>query len=273
MKHIKPNKRGLFPIHLPRGEEMMLHLGNQHYLNVLLHEGEDGGLLIGTRTPVGSAMTHYHLPPPYEAVMQTCGGLAMPMQDARNMADFLFDQMTPSWEERYHRQRVGHYHGETCAEGGPRDVDLGTVSRATMITGDLICSFMTVLEKWALDLYHHAEARLGEIKDICLSNHGEVDEDYDAQLEDFLHEGLFDALNSIAPPFCYFGAHEGDGSDYGFWVSNEALDEAIDNATVLEVNDSKQWSHEHAYSVIKTETGHIKTLLDKFGEEVWSNPE
>ncbi len=32
---------------------------------------------------------------------------------------------------------------------------------------------------------------------------------------------LMDALNSIAPPHVYFGAHPGDGSDFGFWFDDD----------------------------------------------------
>lgn len=34
---------------------------------------------------------------------------------------------------------------------------------------------------------------------------------------EILNEEIFNHMNSIAPPGCYFGAHAGDGSDFGFW--------------------------------------------------------
>jgi hypothetical protein len=43
-----------------------------------------------------------------------------------------------------------------------------------------------------------------------------MDADFDWLLSD-----LFDALNDIAPDGCYFGAHPGNGSDYGFWEVEE----------------------------------------------------
>jgi hypothetical protein len=37
-------------------------------------------------------------------------------------------------------------------------------------------------------------------------------------------ETISQALEELAPPFTYFGTLEGDGSDFGFWPSTEAIE-------------------------------------------------
>jgi len=47
-----------------------------------------------------------------------------------------------------------------------------------------------------------------------------ADDDSDSDLSD-----LFDELGTFALPYFHFGAHEGDGSDYGFWLSSDSLED------------------------------------------------
>lgn len=93
---------------------------------------------------------------------------------------------------------------------------VGTVSHATMRAEDLLPKFAYLLEKYGMKrgaLKAYAAARLLKQKP----------DDMDVQelVSMVLNEEIWDAMQEIAPEGYYFGAHEGDGSDYGFWLAEE----------------------------------------------------
>jgi len=51
---------------------------------------------------------------------------------------------------------------------------------------------------------------------------------------------LTDALQAYCPPFVYFGAHPGDGADYGFWPDTESLGDALQDAA--DSSEAWDWS-------------------------------
>ena len=57
-------------------------------------------------------------------------------------------------------------------------------------------------------------------------------------------ETLFDALNDCAPSGLYFGAHPGDGSDYGFWMSENDMAELAELEEVAGENTSEAQARE-----------------------------
>lgn len=114
---------------------------------------------------------------------------------------------------------------------------LGSVSTATLRTEDLLSAFLHELE-WQTrsngDYYSLPENRaerdklanlVGEAQD-CFTEDGEgIDADKLDLADELVNETLPDALTIFAPPYCYFGAHPGDGADFGYWPDTEAIDE------------------------------------------------
>ncbi len=62
-----------------------------------------------------------------------------------------------------------------------------------------------------------------------------ADTDPDSEAADELVSDLFDALSEACPPWLYFGAVEGDGACFGFWLSDEGEEaiEALEAAQAL----------------------------------------
>ena len=110
----------------------------------------------------------------------------------------------------------------------------GSVSSGTMRSEDLIPAFTTLLRSLAIQQRDEAalHLQLCDEANATLNHRNYVSEEdaslpteqaaklqEDRQIEDQQEviDALFDALDAYAPEGYAFGAHEGDGADYGFW--------------------------------------------------------
>ena len=98
-----------------------------------------------------------------------------------------------------------------------RRATFGSVSHGTMRTRDLLESLSAELDyqmKRQPKRFPRKSLR-NLINDTrrCLTTY---EDDLPAE-SDFLLDELFTALGEFAPDYGYFDAHEGDGSDYGYW--------------------------------------------------------
>ena len=102
------------------------------------------------------------------------------------------------------------------------DSIIGSISQGTHREEDLIPCFVETLA----ELVVPADDRDG-IKLCCEIASRMTDVDY-YESEEVMGdmESLFEALESYAPPFFRFGAHEGDGANFGFWFCEQSMREA-----------------------------------------------
>ncbi len=159
-----------------------------------------------------------------------------------------------------------------------KTAQLGSIGRGTMRKEDLIPCFFYALE----ELDAETAKRIGAEYPF----HKDDEPDYANEDADYMLEALSDALNDVAPPFAYFGANEGDGSDYGFWLSQDEIRDAIHDGCIVQVESGedrttspgngngaaraqqdKDGGAEYYLSV--TDHGNM-TLYTLDGEEVWS---
>ncbi len=82
-----------------------------------------------------------------------------------------------------------------------------SISAGTLRTEDLIGTFIGLLDEIRPRVAARIRKEYGDI----------IDNPSDPDAVWFLHEVLFEELDKLAPEGCYFGAHPGDGSDFGFW--------------------------------------------------------
>ncbi len=93
-----------------------------------------------------------------------------------------------------------------------RKARIGSISSGTLRSEDLLSAFAGELEQ--LDA-------AGTYTDLIAESRS-VDGPSDDARE--VVGDLEHALGELAPPYCYFGAHRGDGADFGYWPDWDAIE-------------------------------------------------
>jgi putative lipase involved disintegration of autophagic bodies len=100
---------------------------------------------------------------------------------------------------------------------------LGSVSTGTLRAEDLLPAFANKLQ----ELGGEGMTLLNEAYHF-LENVLDFQDPYDVEYPGILAHDLVEELSGRCPPFVFFGAHPGDGADFGFWPDWDALEEAFD---------------------------------------------
>lgn len=129
---------------------------------------------------------------------------------------------------------------KTITLNNGQTTELGTVICGTMRNEDVIPALMKTAIALGLDVSD---------QQVSCTNAAtfDPDEDYEDTLNEVAEE-LFDLLSSLCPDGYYFGAHVGDGSDYGFWQDETQVTQDKDGNTIVNPDD-REW-HNKLYLVV-----------------------
>jgi hypothetical protein len=108
----------------------------------------------------------------------------------------------------------------------------GTVSAGTMRQHDVFYNILEfagdMIESGLINGVYDGLRRLTpggqDLVDQLSGLQDEFDDIPDADHRSWLIGVLFDTMSDIAPDGYYFGAHWGDGADYGFWPEDDVED-------------------------------------------------
>ena len=105
---------------------------------------------------------------------------------------------------------------------------LGSVISGTMRPEDLMPALFETLLLFDPDRAEAWAEYWREIDHVMCACEGDTDDmfrGFDPEKISYALNELFDELDEISPKGCYFGAHPGDGSDYGWWPAEDYDDE------------------------------------------------
>lgn len=172
-------------------------------------------------------------------------------------------------------------------------VQLGSVSSGTLRPEDLIPAFIDALDGIREQLAAPGSTteapavladrvRQSESLDYFLGDmevRQRTSNYYEGEIAERDLDQLTDLLDAYAPPYCHFGAHPGDGADYGYWPDWEAIDAASQNGsvqgecTIYVAEPGEPWPirlPSCVEYVLETGTNGAAVLYDRDGTEIWS---
>jgi hypothetical protein len=116
--------------------------------------------------------------------------------------------------------------------------DIGSISEGTLRSEDLLDTFASeldsLLRKQPRTFKRTAHRKLIREANKLLATFGDTECDSDIA-SDVVNE-LQDALGEFAPPYGSFGASDGDGACFGFWV-NDPRESGFDGLTVSDTSE------------------------------------
>lgn len=145
-------------------------------------------------------------------------------------------------------------------------MNIGSVSSGTLRTEDLLEAFADELAHQVKLAAPHPGALNPEHTKL-IDEARDIDPDSDDAPE--IVNELMDALNEYAPPYFYFGAHPGDGADFGYWLS----DSMTDDFDGLKVDDTSEVPSDYSGEVLHVnDHGNMTLYTANHGElkEVWA---
>lgn len=141
--------------------------------------------------------------------------------------------------------------------------NIGSISSGTLRDEDLVDAFASELAAlykytWGARMPPHVKKLLAEADKL-------TEEDFANGDGGEIVGELQDELEHFAPPFAYFGASEGDGADFGFWISGDALRDAIHDGEVLVQDDSRNGRRD---KIPRGYTGYLLHISDHGNESL-----
>ena len=138
---------------------------------------------------------------------------------------------------------------------------LGSISTGTLRPEDLLPTFARELER-----HDPNNALVTEANNILVWDDGGASE---------LINEIQDELQNHCPPFVIFGAHPGDGADFGFWPDMERIQETLTEATTghtltLPRNGEWEWTLEDDGVIIATNDHGNVTVMDLERNVLWA---